>query len=59
MYFVEERDLSHHQARYLNLLSKFNIKIIYRLNSQNIKTNTLTRILGSMSTDLANIRLQQ
>ena len=30
MYFVEERDLSRRQIRYLNMLFEYNIKIIYR-----------------------------
>ena len=33
IYFVEERDLNRRQARYLNILFEFNIKIIYRLKS--------------------------
>ena len=30
MYFAEGRDLSRRQARYLDILSEFNIKIVYR-----------------------------
>ena len=30
MYFVEGRDLSRRQIKYLDMLSKYNIKIIYR-----------------------------
>ena len=33
MYFVEERDLSRRQIKYLNILSEYNIKIIYRPRS--------------------------
>ena len=31
IYFAEGRDLSCRQARYLDILFEFNIKIIYRL----------------------------
>ena len=33
MYFAEERDLSRRQIKYLNMLSEYNIKIIYRSKS--------------------------
>ena len=29
MYFAKERDLSRRQIKYLNMLSEYNIKIIY------------------------------
>ena len=33
MYFAEKRDLSRRQIKYLNMLSEYNIKIIYRSKS--------------------------
>ena len=33
IYFAEERDLSRRQIKYLNILLKYNIKIIYRSRS--------------------------
>ena len=57
MYFVERRELSRRQTRYLNMLSKFNIKIIYRLNSRNIKIDALIRIIESHLINLKNKRL--
>ena len=45
MYFAEERDLSRRQIKYLNMLFEYNIKIIYRSRSQNLKTNALIRII--------------
>ena len=30
IYFAEERDLNRRQIKYLNMLFKYNIKIIYR-----------------------------
>ena len=46
MYFAEGRDLSRRQARYLNILFEYNIKIVYRPGPQNIKADALTRIAG-------------
>ena len=45
MYFAEGRDLSRRQIKYLNMLSEYNIKIIYRSRSQNLKTDALTRMI--------------
>ena len=59
MYFAEGRDLSRRQARYLDLLSEFNIKIVYRPGPQNIKADALTRMSGSVPTDPADARLRQ
>ena len=39
IYFTEERNLSRRQTKYLNMLSEYNIKIIYRSRSQNLKIN--------------------
>ena len=41
------------------MLSKFNIKIIYRPGLQNVKVDALTRISGSVPTDPANKHLKQ
>ena len=51
MYFAEGQDLSRRQARYLDTLSEFNIKIIYRPGPQNIKADALTRMAGSRPSD--------
>ena len=59
MYFAEGRDLSRRQARYLDMLSEYNIKIIYRPGPQNIKADALTRMSGSVPTDPADERLKQ
>ena len=45
MYFVERRDLNKRQIRYLNILFEYNIKIVYRSNSQNLKINALIRMI--------------
>ena len=59
MYFVEERDLSRKQIRYLNMLFEYNIKIVYRPNSQNVKTDALIRITESKSSSLNDERVRQ
>ena len=59
IYFIKERDLSRRQIRYLDILSKYNIKIIYQPDLQNIKVNALTRISGLILIDPANARLKQ
>ena len=59
MYFAEGRDLSRRQARYLDMLSEYNIKIVYRPGPQNIKADALTRMSGSVPTDPADARLRQ
>ena len=45
MYFAEGRDLSKRQIRYLNMLFEYNIKIVYRSGSQNLKINVFIRII--------------
>ena len=59
IYFVEKRDLSRRQTRYLNILFEFNIKIVYRLDSQNIKVDALIRIFESRLTNSRDNRLKQ
>lgn len=59
MYFAEGQDLSRRQARYLDMLSEFNIKIIYRPGPQNVKADALTRMPGSKPTDPSDERLRQ
>ena len=58
MYFAEGRDLSRRQIRYLDMLSEYNIKIIYRSGLQNIKADILIRMSGFVPTNLANKRLK-
>ena len=53
MYFVEERDLSRRQARYLNMLFEYNIKIVYRSGPQNVKADALIRMTKSKSSSLS------
>ena len=45
MYFAKKRDLSRRQIKYLNMLSEYNIKIIYYSKSQNLKTDIFIRII--------------
>ena len=59
MYFAEGRDLSRRQIRYLNMLSEYNIKIIYRSKSQNLKANALIRMIEYKPINLQNERLRQ
>ena len=58
MYFAEERNLSRRQIKYLNMLSEYNIKIIYRSRSQNLKINVLTRIIKYKFINSQNKRLR-
>lgn len=59
MYFAEGRDLSRRQARYLDMLSEFNIKIIYRPGPRNVKADALTRMAGAVPKDPTDERLKQ
>ena len=59
MYFAEERDLSRRQIKYLNMLSEYNIKIIYRPRSQNFKANAFIRIIECKLTNSQDKRLKQ
>ena len=58
IYFAKGRDLSRRQARYLDMLSEYNIKIIYRPNSSNNKIDTLTRIPSSKPSGLEDERVR-
>ena len=58
IYFTKDRDLSRRQARYLNILSEYNIKIVYRPGPQNIKADALIRMSDSVSTDPADVKLR-
>ena len=58
MYFAEGRDLSRRQTRYLNMLFEYNIKIVYRSRSQNLKTNVFIRIIEFKFTNSQNKRLR-
>ena len=59
MYFAEKRDLSRRQIKYLNILFEYNIKIIYRSRSQNLKINALIRIIECKLINPQNERLKQ
>ena len=49
--FMKNKQLTRRQARYLNILSDFNFKIIFRADKANIKADTLIRMLDSHSED--------
>ena len=59
MYFAEGRDLNRRQTKYLNMLSEYNIKIIYRSRSQNFKADVFTRIIECKLINSQNKRLKQ
>ena len=59
IYFAERRDLSRRQIRYLNMLFEYNIKIVYRSRSQNLKANALIRIIEFKFIDPQDERLRQ
>ena len=59
MYFAEGRDLSRRQTKYLNMLSEYNIKIIYHSRSQNLKADALIRIIECKFINSQNERLRQ
>ena len=59
MYFAEERDLSRRQARYLNMLFEYNIKIVYRPGPQNIKADALIRMAGLKPSTSDDERIRQ
>ena len=48
---MENKQLTRRQARYLNILSDFNFKIIFWVDKTNIKTDALIRMLGFHSED--------
>ncbi len=58
MYFAEAKELTRRQARYLDLLSEFNIKIIYRTGATNLKADALTRLPGSKPEDPSDERVR-
>ena len=49
--FMKNKQLTCHQARYLNILSDFNFKIIFRADKANIKADALTRMPDFHSED--------
>ena len=59
MYFVKGRDLNRRQIKYLNILFEYNIKIVYRSGSQNLKTNALIRMIEFKLINPSNKRLRQ
>ena len=42
--FIKNKQLIRHQTKYLNILSDFNFKIIFRTNKTNIKADALTHM---------------
>ena len=59
MYFIKKRDLNRRQIKYLDILFEYNIKIIYRSRSQNLKTNALTRIIKCKLINFINKRFKR
>ena len=59
MYFAEGRDLSRRQARYLDMLFEYNIKIVYRPGPQNVKADALIRMAGSKPSSPNDERVRQ
>ena len=49
--FMENKQLTRRQARYLDILSDFNFKIIFRAGKANTKADALTRMPGSHPED--------
>ncbi len=49
--FMENKQLTRRQARYLDLLTKFNFQIIFRSGKQNTKADALTRRADSRPVD--------
>ena len=45
IYFIEKRNLSRRQIKYLNILFEYNIKIIYRSKLHIFKTNAFIRMI--------------
>ena len=58
MYFAKRRDLNRRQIRYLNILFKYNIKIIYHSRSQNLKIDIFIRIIKCKLINFKNERLR-
>ena len=44
---MKNKQLIYRQVRYLNILSDFNFKIIFRADKANIKVDALIRMFGS------------
>ena len=59
IYFAEKRDLNRRQIKNLNILFEYNIKIVYRLRFQNLKTNAFIRIIEFKFINSQNERLRQ
>ena len=59
IYFIKKRDLSRRQVKYFDMLFEYNIKIIYRSRSQNLKINAFIRIIKCKFIDFTNKRFRQ
>ena len=59
MYFFKERDLSKRQIKYLNMLFEYNIKIVYRSGSQNLKADAFIRMIEFKFINFQDKRLRQ
>ena len=58
MYFAESQELTRRQARYLDILSEFNIRVIFRPGPRNAKADALTRLPGSRPVNTKDERVQ-
>ena len=57
-HFMTSKQLNRKQARWAKFLSKFNFRIIYRFEVQNIKSNNLTRRFENLLKNIKNERTQ-
>ena len=49
--FIENKELTRRQARYLDILSEFNFQVIFRLGKNNSKVDSLTRMSNARPVD--------
>ena len=56
--FMENKELTRRQARYLDILSEFNFQIIFRAGTANSKADALTRMPSSIPANEADKRSQ-
>jgi len=57
--FMEAKQLSRRQARYLDFLTEFNFQVVFRSGARNIKADSLTRIAGGKPANESDERHRQ
>lgn len=57
--FMDSKELSRRQARYLDILSEFNFQVIFRAGKRNEKADALTRMPGTIPTGEDDDRIKQ